>query len=96
MNDNIQNINIALLIPFENHLFKLRGGEELEELMVSIKKNKIIEPLIVRPFSSASKYEVILGHRRLDALKRLGVKEVSVIIKDLTDEQEIMMMVVRI
>ena len=61
--------------------------------MVSIKKNKIIEPLIVRPFSSDGKYEVISGHRRLDALKRLGVKEVPVIIKDLSDEQAIMMMV---
>ena len=93
MNDNIQNIDIALLIPFKDHPFKLRDGEELEELMASIKKNKIIEPLIVRPFSSDGKYEVISGHRRLDALKRLGVKEAPVIIKDLPDEQAIMMMV---
>ncbi len=93
MNDNIQNIDIALLTPFKDHPFKLRGGEELEELMVSIKKNKIIEPLIVRPFSSDGKYEVISGYRRLDALKCLGVKEVPVIIKELTDERAIMMMV---
>ena len=93
MNDNVQNIDIALLTPFKNHPFKLRGGEELEELMVSIKKNKIIEPLIVRPFSSDGKYEVISGHRRLDALKRLGVKEAPVIIKNLSDEEAIMMMV---
>ena len=93
MNDNIQNIDIALLTSFENHPFKLRDGEELEEFMVSIKKNKIIEPLIVRPFSLDGKYEVISGHRRLDALKRLGVKEAPVIIKDLTDEQAIMMMI---
>ena len=93
MNDNIQNIDIASLTHFKDHPFKLRDGEELEELMVSIKKNKIIEPLIVRPFSSDGKYEVISGHRRLDALKRLGVKEVPVIIKDLSDEQAIMMMV---
>ena len=93
MNDNVLNIDIVLLTPFKDHPFKLRDGEELEELMVSIKTNKIIEPLIVRPFSSDGKYEVISGHRRLDALKRLGVKEVPVIIKDLSDEQAIMMMV---
>lgn len=93
MNDIIKNVDIALLTPFEDHPFKLRDGEELEELMVSIKKNEIIEPLIVRPFSSAGKYEVISGHRRLDALKRLGINEVPVIIKDLSDEQAIMMMV---
>lgn len=93
MNDIIRNVDIALLTPFEDHPFKLRDGEELEELMTSIKKNNIIEPLIVRPFSSGSKYEVISGHRRLDALKRLGIKEAPVIIKDLSDEEAIMMMV---
>lgn len=93
MNDIIQNVDIALLTPFEDHPFQLRDGEELEELMTSIKKNNIIEPLIVRPFSSGSKYEVISGHRRLDALKRLGIKEAPVIIKDLSDEEAIMMMV---
>ena len=93
MNDVIKNVDITSLTPFEDHPFKLRDGEELEELMTSIKKNKIIEPLIVRPISSAGKYEVISGHRRLDALKRLGIKEASVIIKDLSDEEAIMMMV---
>lgn len=84
MNDVIKNIDIASLTPFEDHPFKLRDGEELEELMASIKKNRIIEPLIVRPISSAGKYEVISGHRRLDVLKRLGIKGVLVIIKDLS------------
>ena len=71
MKDTIKNVDIDSLTPFKDHPFKLRDGEELEELMTSIKKNKIIEPLIVRPFSSAGKYEVISGHRRLDVLKRL-------------------------
>ena len=93
MNDIIKSVDIASLTPFEDHPFKLRDGEELEELMASIKRNKIIEPLIVRPFSSAGKYEVISGHRRLDALKRLGINEVPVIIKDLSDEEAVMMMV---
>lgn len=92
MNEQIQNIELDLLIPFKDHPFKLRDGEELEELMTSIKTHKIIEPLIVRPCSSAGQYEVISGHRRLDALKRLGMKEVPVIIKNLTDEQAITMM----
>lgn len=93
MNDIVKNVDIALLTPFEDHPFMLRDGEELEELMASIKKNKIIEPLIVRPFSSAGKYEVISGHRRLDALKRLDIKKVPVIIKDLSDEEAVMLMV---
>ena len=93
MNDIIKNVDSASLTPFEDHPFKLRDGEELEELMASIKKNEIIEPLIVRPFSSAGKYEVISWHRRFDALKRLDIKKAPVIIKDLSDKEAVMLMV---
>lgn len=93
MSEIIKNVNIEDLIPFKDHPFKLRDGEEKEELMTSIKSNHIIEPLIVRPVLSGSKYEVISGHRRLDTLKGLGINEVPVIIKNLSDEEAIIMMV---
>ena len=93
MSEIIKSVNIEDLIPFKDHPFELRDGEEKEELMTSIKSNQIIEPLIVRPVLSGSKYEVISGHRRLDALKGLGINEVPVIIKSLSDEEAIIMMV---
>lgn len=93
MSEVIKSVNIEDLIPFKDHPFKLRDGEEKEELMTSIKSNHIIEPLIVRPVLSGSKYEVISGHRRLDALKGLGINEVPIIIKNLSDEEAIIMMV---
>lgn len=93
MSEIIKSVNIEDIIPFKDHPFKLRNGEEKEELMTSIKSNQIIEPLIVRPVLSESKYEVISGHRRLDALKGLGINKVPVIVKDLSDEEAIIMMV---
>lgn len=93
MSEIIKSVNIEDLIPFKDHPFKLRNGEEKEELMTSIKSNQIIEPLIVRPVLSESKYEVISGHRRLDALKGLGINKVPVIVKGLSDEEAIIMMV---
>ena len=93
MNETIKSVNIQDLLPFKDHPFKIRDGEEREELMTSIKANKIIEPLIVRPILTDGKYEVISGHRRLDALKRLGINKVPVIIKNLSDEEAIIMMV---
>ena len=38
MQETIKNINIDLLIPFENHPFKKRDGIEKEELAESVKK----------------------------------------------------------
>ena len=67
----IQIIDIDSLVPFENHPFKERSGIEQQELTESIKENGLLEPIIVRPFP-AGKYEIISGHRRVEACKALG------------------------
>ncbi len=58
---------------------------ELKELADSIKKQGVIQPLIVR--KKGDKYEVVAGSRRYYASKSLGVKELPVIPRDLNDEQ---------
>ena len=88
----IQIIDIALLIPFENHPFKERSGIEQQELTESIKENGLLEPIIVRPFP-ADKYEIISGHRRVEACKVLGITSVPVTIKELTKDEAIVQMV---
>ena len=71
----IKNISIDLLVPFENHPFKERSGIEQQELTESIKENGLLEPIIVRSFP-AGKYEIISGHRRVEACKELGITSV--------------------
>lgn len=88
----IQIIDIDLLIPFENHPFKERSRIEQQKLTDSIKENGLLEPIIVRPFP-ASKYEIISGHRRVEACKALGITSVPVTIKELTKDEAIVQMV---
>ena len=90
--EEIKYLNIEDLHHFKNHPFKLRDGEEKENLLNSIKTQGTIDPLIVR-YSSANKYEVVSGHRRLEACRELGIKEVPVLIKDLSDKEAVLMMV---
>lgn len=59
--------------------------EALEELMASIKEKGIIQPLIVRRVGTG--YEVVAGERRLKAARALGLEEVPVVIKDVSDEE---------
>lgn len=87
----IEYLDIHTLVPFQNHPFKLRDGEEKEQLLQSIKTQGAIEPLIVRPLSE-SEYEVISGHRRMEVCKELGIEKIPVIIRQLTDEQAVSMM----
>lgn len=83
----IKNISIDLLVPFENHPFKERSGIEQQELTESIKENGLLEPIIVRSFP-AGKYEIISGHRRVEACKALGITSIPVTIKELTKEKD--------
>ncbi|WP_273399764.1 ParB/RepB/Spo0J family partition protein [Traorella massiliensis] len=92
MIDNIEKIDIGLLVPFKDHPFSERNGLENDELIQSIKDNGILEPIIVRPIEN-DKFEIISGHRRVNALKKLGVGEVSAIVKELTDQEAVIAMV---
>lgn len=87
-----KNININLLIPFENHPFKKRDGIEQKELVESIAQNGVLEPIIVRSFP-AGKYEIISGHRRVEACKELGITEVPATIKEMSKDEATIAMV---
>ena len=92
MQETIKNINIDLLIPFENHPFKKRDGHENEELKESVKENGLLQPIIVRSFSAGT-YEIISGHRRVEACKELGIQTVPAIVRDMTKDEAIIAMV---
>ena len=92
MQEKIKNINIDLLVHFENHQFKKRDGIENEELKESIKENGLLEPIIVRSFSAGT-YEIISGHRRVEVCKELGIKTVPSIIRDMTKDEAVIAMV---
>ena len=89
--ETIEYLDLKHLVPFRNHPFKLRDGEEKEQLLQSIKTQGTIEPLIVRPLSE-SEYEVISGHRRMEVYRELGIEKLPVIVRNLTDEQAVSMM----
>ena len=56
----------------------------LTELAESIERHGLMQPILVRKKGSA--YELVAGERRWRACQRAGLKEIEVIVKDLTDE----------
>lgn len=59
--------------------------EELQGLANSIKEKGIIQPLVVR--SASSGYELIVGERRWRAARLAGLKEVPVVVKEVSGEE---------
>ena len=92
MQENVKNINIDLLVPFENHPFKKRDGIENEELTESVKENGLLQPIIVRSFSAGT-YEIISGHRRVEACKELGIQIVPAIVREMSKDEAVIAMV---
>lgn len=79
----VLNIDINLIKPNKEQPRKHFDEEKLVELANSIKEHGIIQPIVVKEDEDV--YAIIAGERRWRAAKLLNLKEVPVIIKDLTD-----------
>ena len=62
-----------------------RHPGDVDELMLSIEQKGILEPLLVRP--ADDRFEVVVGSRRFEAAKRLGIKKVPAVSRAMTDEE---------
>jgi ParB family chromosome partitioning protein len=65
---------------------------KLEDLKASIKEKGVLQPILVRKHNDG--YEVIAGERRLRAAKAIGLAEVPVIIKNVTDREALILALV--
>ena len=71
--------------------------QSLNELAASIKKQGLMQPIIVRPIGAGVgkvHYEIIAGERRWRACKAIGMGAVSAIVRDVTDEAAIAMAII--
>lgn len=64
--------------------------EALEELAESIRRQGVMQPIVVRPVS-AGRYEIIAGERRWRATGMAGFEHIPVIVRDVPDEAAIAM-----
>ena len=90
--EKIENIDIKLIDNFKDHPFKVLDNDELKTLEDSIKTNGLMEAVILRP-KKDGRYEMISGHRRLLACKKLGLESIPSRVRNLTDDEAIIYMV---
>ena len=62
---------------------------DLAELAESIRTQGVIQPLIVTP-KPGGRYTIVAGERRLRAAQKAGLKEVPVVVRDVTSDQELL------
>ena len=83
--------NLAVLSELETS--KLFVGDsnvrksvgDITELKLSIEEKGILQPLLVRPLKN--RFEIVVGSRRYEAAKAVGLRKVPVIIKPMSDTE---------
>ena len=90
--ENIQNIQLSELHDYSNHPFKVQDDEAMEELVQSIRDKGVLEPIDVRPMDQGG-YEILSGHRRVHACRKLGLLTIPCTIRRLDDEEAADLMV---
>ena len=85
-------IEVAKIRPFKDHPFKVLDDDKMHELVESIMMNGVLVPVTVRPIEDGA-YEMISGHRRLYAVKEIGLEKIPAIVKNYDDDEAILAMV---
>jgi ParB family chromosome partitioning protein len=58
----------------------------LDELTASIKEHGILQPVLLRPFGPAGRYQLIAGERRWRAAKAAGLDSIPAMIEEIDDD----------
>ncbi|MBD8930282.1 MAG: ParB/RepB/Spo0J family partition protein [Clostridiales bacterium] len=74
------------IIPNKEQPRKTFDEAALQELADSIKQHGVLQPLLVRPLTTGG-YQLVAGERRWRASRLAELKEVPVIIKELSDTE---------
>lgn len=88
VNQEIKFISIHNIKPNENQPRQQFTAESIGELAESVRTHGVLQPLLVRSIEKG--YEIVAGERRWRAAREAGLKEVPCLVKELDDEQNLL------
>ena len=88
----VTDLPIAEISDFPDHPFKVRMDEEMEQMVESVRERGVLSPVLVRPMPDGG-YQMVSGHRRKFASELAELPTVPCIVRELTDDEAIIIMV---
>jgi ParB family transcriptional regulator, chromosome partitioning protein len=83
VNNSVRMLDISEILPGKYQPRSAFRQDKLDELAASIHEKGVVQPVLVRRTDAG--YELIAGERRLRAVKKLGIKTIPAIIKNVDD-----------
>ena len=90
--DVVLDLPLDQIGDFPNHPFKVRQDDAMMEMMESVQLHGVLVPGLVRQLADGS-YQMVSGHRRKLASRLAGLDTLPCIVRDLTDDEAIIVMV---
>ena len=90
--ERVINLPPGEISDFPNHPFKVRMDEEMQQMAESVKEHGVLVPALVREKPDGG-YEMVAGHRRKRAAELAGLPEIPCIVRHLTDDEAIIVVV---
>lgn len=90
--DVVLDLPLDQIGDFPNHPFKVRQDEAMMEMMKSVQLHGVLVPGLVRQLVDGS-YQMVSGHRRKLASRLAGLDTLPCIVRDLTDDEAVIIMV---
>ena len=90
--DSVQDIPISQISDFPEHPFKVKQDEAMLEMAESVRQYGVLVPGLVRQLEDGS-YQMVSGHRRKLASELAGRDTIPYIVRDLTDDEAVIIMV---
>lgn len=84
LDQDLRELDVSQIEPNEAQPRHVFDDEKLKELVLSIKSNGIIQPIVVR--KSGDTFQIVAGERRWRAAKLAGLQRVPCIIKEISDD----------
>lgn len=91
-NNGIEYIDINNIKPNSNQPRKKFDDDTLTELAASIEEHGLIQPIVLRKADIG--YEIVAGERRWRAARKIGIKEIPCIVKELSDEENMLLAII--
>ena len=90
--DSVLDIPLAQISDFPEHPFKVKQDEAMMEMAESVRQYGVLVPGLVRQLEGGS-YQMVSGHRRKLASELAGRDTIPCIVRDLTDDEAVIIMV---
>ena len=91
MKEKLLELRLEELHGFRNHPFQVKDDEAMDALCESIAQYGVLSPLLARLVEDG--YEIVSGHRRRAAALRLGLDKLPVLVREMTDDEAVILMV---